>query len=216
MVRSDLLSLTIPMEEFFRGIVEGIRDMAPIEGIAVLAGIAYIAFAAKGSILCWYAAMISNLLFIGIFFDAALYTKVPLRAYYLIMAFYGLYEWRKGGKGGTGAPIRTLPLPHHLIGIATCAVIGLVLANFLTGWTDASMPYLDALTTLFSVFTTWMVARKYLENWFYWIVIDSASIYLYASQELYMTSFLYGLFTAMAILGAWNWSKQYTAQRQGT
>lgn len=214
MVQFDPLSLILPMEEFINGIIEGIRGMDPIEGIAVLGGLAYIAFATRESILCWYAAMVSNLLFIGIFFDAGLFTKVPLRAYYLLMAFYGLYEWRRGGKGANKAPIRTLHLPYHLIGIGSSLILGLGVAYFLSSWEEASMPYLDATTTALSVFTTWMVARKYLENWFYWIAIDGASIYLYASQELYLTSFLFTVFTAMAIAGAWNWTRNYRAQAE--
>lgn len=197
------------MEEILHHIIEGIKGYSLLEGIAVLSGLAYIGLATRESILCWYAAMLGNVLFIIIFFDAALYTKVPLRAYYLLMAFYGLYEWKKGAEEGAPAPIRTLRPSYHALGIVTCTIAGTVLAFSLARWTDASMPYLDSLTTVFSLFTTWMVARKYLENWIYWIAIDGVSIYLYASQELYQTAFLYIIFTIMAIIGIWNWGRRY-------
>ncbi len=197
------------MEEILRSILEGIKGYSPLEGIAVLSGLAYIGLATRENVLCWYAAMLGNILFIGIFVDAALYTKVPLRAYYLVMAFYGLYEWKKGGEKGSPVPIRTLPFSYHAVGIAICTTLALGVAYFLSRWTNASMPYLDSLTTIFSLFTTWMVARKYLENWGYWIAIDGASIYLYASQELYQTAFLYVIFTIMAIVGLRNWGKRY-------
>lgn len=204
------------MEEVLRSILDGIKGYSLVEGIAVLSGIAYIGLATRENILCWYAAMLGNILFITIFLDAALYTKVPLRAYYLVMAFYGLYEWQKGGKSSRPIPIRTLHPLYHAVGIASCAIAGLGLAYILALQTDASMPYLDSLTTVFSLFTTWMVARKYLENWIYWIVIDGASIYLYASQELFQTAFLYLIFTSMAVYGTWSWAKRYQEKSAST
>lgn len=93
--------------------------------------------------------------------------------------------------------------------MSICALVGILAAKTLSTYTEASMPYLDALTTSFSIFTTLMVARKYLENWFYWIAIDGVSIYLYASQELYLTMGLFVIFTIMAIAGAWNWTRRY-------
>ncbi len=175
---------------------------------------AYIALAANERILCWYAAMIGNVLFIVLFLDASLYTKVLLRAYYLVMAFYGVYQWKRGSfHGKKGLPIRTLPLSYHLIAILGCLGIGLGTGLYLESATDAAMPYLDATTTVFSLFTTWMVARKYLENWLYWIAIDGASIYLYASQGLGQTALLYGVFTAMAIWGVFNWRRHYRQQQ---
>ena len=201
------------MEDLFRTIAAEAARTPLLEWVAVCSSLLYIGLATRENSLCWYPAMLASICFGVLLFQADLYMKVPLRGYYLVMAFYGLYEWRKGGKGGTPLPIRTLPPRYHLLGIAFFTMIGLLFAYGFSRWTDASMPYLDGLTTVFSLFTTWLVARKYLENWLYWIVIDGASIQLYASQDLYLTALLYLLFTLMAIYGAIDWGKRYLREK---
>ena len=79
-------------------------------------------------------------------------------------------------------------------------------------FTDAALPYLDSFTTWGSLVTTWMVARKVLENWLYWLVIDSVSIYLYIDRELYLTALLFAAYVVIVIIGYVKWSQRYRAQ----
>lgn len=205
------------MEEFLRSVLEGFKEQSQLELAAVLFGVGYIALAAQEKVLCWYSAMIGNILFILVFLEADLYTKVGLRGYYLLMAFYGLYHWKKGGKGKKEeAPIGRFPLSGHLIAILSCSLLSIGIAYYLDRHSDAAMPYLDTSTTVFALITTWMVARKLLENWYYWIVIDGASIYLYSSKELYATTFLFILFTLMAFWGAYHWTRRYKQEQAMT
>ncbi len=194
------------MEELIRIITEEAAKTSFLEWVAFLSSLLYIGLASKENALCWYPAMLASTLFLILFLQTGLYMKVPLRAYYLVMAFYGLYEWRKGGKGGDPLPIQLLPVFYHILGISACSILGIGAGYLLASFTEATLPYLDSLTTVFSLFTTFLMARKYLANWYYWIVIDGVSIYLYGSQGLYLTALLFLLFTGLAVWGSIEWN----------
>jgi nicotinamide mononucleotide transporter len=80
-------------------------------------------------------------------------------------------------------------------------------------YSNQANPYLDAFTTIFSLMATFMVAKKVLENWIYWIIIDAFSVYLFASRGLYMTSVLFILYTLIAIFGYFSWKKQFNLDK---
>ena len=82
----------------------------------------------------------------------------------------------------------------------------------LTVTTDARLPYVDSFTTWASILTTVMVARKVLENWLYWIVINSVSIFLYLDRELYQTAAMFVLYLVLATIGYFAWRKNYLEQ----
>ena len=77
--------------------------------------------------------------------------------------------------------------------------------------TNAAFPYADSFTTVAAIVTTFMVARKVLENWGYWFVIDSISVYLYAARELYLTALLFVLYLILIVIGFRSWYRDYRA-----
>jgi len=95
----------------------------------------------------------------------------------------------------------------HIRVITTVLVISLVSGYLLAENTRAVWPYIDAFTTWASVITTWMVAKKVIENWLYWIVIDSVSIFLYIDRGLYLTALLFVAYVIIVIFGYFNWKK---------
>ena len=108
--------------------------------------------------------------------------------------------------------VRRWPLRMHFL-----AAVGIAAATALNGWlmdryTDAQAPYLDAFVTWSSVVTTWMVARRLLENWLYWVVVDSVAAYLYFSQQLYPTTVLFVLYVGIVIRGHFVWLRQAATQ----
>ena len=111
----------------------------------------------------------------------------------------------------TTLPITTWSWHRHALTIA-----GIVFAAMATGWllsgTDARLPYIDSFTTWASVVTTYMVARKVLENWIYWFCIDAISIALYIDRELYYTAILFALYLVMVIIGWLAWYRTWKAQ----
>ncbi|GHD26137.1 nicotinamide riboside transporter PnuC [Parahalioglobus pacificus] len=196
--------------------LDAARAMSGLEAMAVLLGVAYLLLAMRESIWCWYAAFISTSLFLVIFWDVQLLMEAALQVYYLIMAVYGWWHWRSGRNHNqehdNAAPIRSWHWHQHALAILLIVVAALASGFVLQKTTDAALPYLDSFTTWGSVVTTWMVARKVLENWLYWLVIDSAAIYLYLDRELYLTTGLFALYLVIAVFGYLQWLKHYRHQ----
>ena len=178
------------------------------ELIAVVLAIAYLLFAMKENILCWPAALISTAIYTWLFFSVTLMMESLLQLYYMAMAIYGWYAWSNKSDDGETLTITTWSLKQHSLAIALILVLTATSATLLEN-TSASYPWLDSFTTWSAVLTTWMVARKVLENWLYWIVINSISIYLYLSKDLYATSLLFGLYIILSISGYMMWKKHY-------
>lgn len=202
-------------EEILDSLNYAIAQFTIIEAMAVLFGVVYIFLAARENIWCWVAAIISVLLYIYICIKAQLYAETGLQVFYLIMAIYGYYQWHTGGsqrQKKEELPISTWPFAIHMIIIVSGAILVIALGYFLANNTNAKMPYLDSFTTIFSMITTYMVTRKKLENWLYWIVIDGAAVYLYVQRDLFITALLFLFYTIIVIFGYFRWLKTYRLQ----
>jgi nicotinamide mononucleotide transporter len=177
-----------------------------VEWSAVGFGLAYLILAMREHIACWTMALISTSLFLWLFWQAKLMMESALQVYYIAMAVYGWWQWR-GGKSGTEKSIQTLNIRQHLLICASVALLTLGSGFWLSAQTEASQPFLDSFTTWGSIITTVLVAHKVLENWLYWIVIDIASMILYANSGLWVTVTLFALYVVLAILGYAQWRK---------
>lgn len=182
------------------------------EILAVVFAIIYLVLAIKENSWCWPAALISTLIYVFLFFDVNLYMESALQIFYIIMAIYGWVLWRKPSDTQPELQISIWPVHYHLLAISLIAVLIISSALLLQNNTDAAYPWLDSFTTWGAVITTWMVARKILENWLYWLVIDSAAIYLYIQRDLYLTALLFGLYIILCIVGYYQWHKSYRLQ----
>jgi nicotinamide mononucleotide transporter len=130
-----------------------------------------------------------------------------LQLFYLVMAGYGWYEWRYGGSGHSELQVSTWPPRYHVIAIAGVGLLMLLSGAVLSRYTAASLPFADSFTTWGAVVATFMVARKILENWLYWFVIDAVSIGLYVDRELYFAAALFGLYLVMIVFGYRAWRR---------
>ena len=106
--------------------------------------------------------------------------------------------------------IHTWKIVRHVQVIAAIIAVALLL-GWIMSKTDAAFPYADAFTTVAAVVTTFMVARKVLENWIYWFVIDSISVYLYVARELYLTALLFVFYLVLIVIGYRRWRRDYLA-----
>jgi len=183
-----------------------------LETVAVILSIAYLLFAMRENSLCWYCAFVSTGIYIWIFGDVSLYMESALNAYYMVMAVYGWYQWQRGGISSQGIKLSTWGIKQHLAAIGLVLVLSAISGYLLSQNTDAHMPYIDSFTTWGSVVTTFMVARKVLENWLYWIVINSVSIFLYIDRDLYQTAGLFTLYIILSVIGFIVWRKAYFQQ----
>lgn len=189
------------------------------ELVAVILAIAYLLLALKENSLCWYCALISTAIYTALFWDVSLLMESALNVYYMGMAVYGWYLWRRASdnidkhkiEGGKGLIYRW-PLRRHLQAWTVVLVLSLLAGSLLSNNTSAVLPYLDSFTTWGSVLTTWMVAKKVLENWLYWIVIDGVSILLYVDRGLYLTSLLFVAYVIIVVFGYLAWRRRMLAQ----
>jgi len=187
-------------------------DWLTFETLAVVLSVAYLLLAMKENSLCWYCAFLSTAIYVWIFGDVSLYMESVLNVYYMAMAVYGWYQWRHGGDRQAGVSISRWGRQQHIMALAAIAVATAVSGYLLDSRTDARLPYLDSFTTWASVLTTFMVARKIIDNWLYWIVIDGASIYLFLDRGLYQTAALFALYTVLAVIGYRLWLQDYRQQ----
>lgn len=188
--------------------------MSGFEIVAVVLAIAYLVLAIKESNWCWYAAFISTAIYTWLFWDVSLVMESLLNAYYMAMAIYGWVQWRKpvGDQPTATRPIIRWQLQHHLFALAGVLALTFTSGYLLTANTGAQLPYLDSFTTWASVLTTYMVAKKVLENWLYWLVINACAIYLYVDRELYLTALLFISYEVMAVIGFIRWYRHYRLQ----
>jgi nicotinamide mononucleotide transporter len=104
--------------------------------------------------------------------------------------------------------------PHrHILAIAVIVVFAGTTGWWLSENTDAAYPYVDSLTTFSAIWATFLVARKVFENWWYWLIIDIVSIFIYWSRELQLTSVLFVIYVLLIPLGMSQWWRTYQSQR---
>lgn len=197
------------MTEILNGLALAWQDTSRLEIVSVVFGLAYVLLAARENIWCWPAALIGTGTAILLFWDASLLMESALNVYYLAMAVYGWWHWRHGGQQDSGLVISSWQSRQHFQAIALIAVLTLVSGLMLSRHTGAALPFVDSFTTWSAVITTWMVARKILQNWLYWIVIDSVSVWLYLQRELYLYALLFTAYTIIAVFGYLTWRRHY-------
>jgi nicotinamide mononucleotide transporter len=204
------------MAEVSQFVLSLFGEMSPWEAGAVILAIAYLLLAVRENILCWYCALVSTTIFTFLFWDVSLLMESALNVYYIIMAIYGWHQWKFGGSKKSGVFISSLGLRENILIITIILIATLVSGWLLSQHTHAAWPYVDSFTTWASVVTTFMVAKKILENWLYWLVIDSISIPLYIDRGLYLTAILFMVYIVIVIIGYLNWRQRFIEQNTST
>ncbi|MEM1188696.1 MAG: nicotinamide riboside transporter PnuC [Pseudomonadota bacterium] len=180
-----------------------------LEAVAVALGLLYLVLAIREQRSGWVAGGLASLLFLLLFWRASLPMQALLQVYYVLVSIHGFLHW--GPKRATAAPRpHRVSVQIHLLYLgAWLAAAGLVLALRPAG--DTLPVILDSVTSIGGVLATWLVARKVLESWLYWIIIDLLSMLLYVHSALYATAALYALYTVLAYVGFREWRKHLIA-----
>jgi nicotinamide mononucleotide transporter len=184
------------------------RTTSWVEILAVALAIAYLLLAIRQSLSCWAAAFASSCLFVWVFFGARLYMESVLNGFYAAMAIYGFWAWR-GGKQGGRLNVSRWSGKRNALGFMGVLALSLVSWYFLRRFTPAARPFVDSMVTWASVFATFLVARKVYENWHWWLVIDSASMYLSFTRRLYLTMLLFALYLLLIVIGMREWRRSF-------
>jgi len=184
--------------------------VTPIEVAAFITGVASVWLAARQSIWNWPVGIVNVALYALLFWQVRLYADAGLQVVYLVLAAYGWWAWLYGGAQHTRLRVRRVPplvlAGAFVLGAAFASTLGFTLARH----TDAAVPLLDSALTGFSLVAQFLMTRKFLECWPVWVAVDIAYVGLFISRELYLTSLMYALFTALAMYA---WREWYLSWR---
>ncbi|MBI2259932.1 MAG: nicotinamide mononucleotide transporter [Flavobacteriia bacterium] len=172
-----------------------------IEWIAFFTSIIYVFLASKLNKLCWLFAIISSIAYCILSFQYTLYFESFLQIFYVLVAIYAWLNWnKKEDRIVSNFNIRT-----HLFFIILLGIISILLGWIFQNYTNQFNPYLDAGIFVFSLFATYLLSIKKIENWIYFIVIDIMASYLFFNRNLYLTFVLYIFYTILAVYGYKSW-----------
>jgi len=183
-----------------------------IELLALIFGVVSVWFNSREIVWGWPTGIVGTVLSGILFWEVRLYSDLILHVFYVILGFYGWYEWLYGGRQSGGRDKQELKVSllskQRILLLLILGLLGLGgFGYFFDQFSDADLPYWDAFTTSFSFVGTWMLARKKLENWLLWIVVDAVAAGIYLYKELYLLSLLYFLYLGLATYGFVNWRK---------
>jgi nicotinamide mononucleotide transporter len=179
-----------------------------LEVIGTLLSFAYLWLSVKQKIGLWIFGFLGAVVYTIVFFESKLYAAMSLQLYYLWVSVYGWYSWKKS-KASTGEelPVRLTRFNEWPILLGITLIIMLIYYALLSMGTDSPIPGADSFITAFSIIATWMLARKQIEHWLIWIVVDLVAVGIYFMQGLYSTSILFLVYGIMAVIGWFQWRK---------
>ena len=185
-----------------------------------LLGLVYIYLEYKASIWLWLIGVVMPALDVWLYWNHGLYGDAAMAVYYTVAAVYGFLVWRYGKKKhSTQANVEEMPITHMKKSLYLPAIIFFVVAWGVTWYalktyTNSTIPVLDGFTNALSFVGLWALARKYIEQWFFWIVVDIVSCYLYIGKGIPFKAGLYGLYVVIAVAGYFKWKKQANYQKK--
>ncbi|MDE3150966.1 MAG: nicotinamide riboside transporter PnuC [Gemmatimonadota bacterium] len=183
--------------------------MSTVEWIAAIAGAISVYLSARENIWSWPTAIVNVGLYILIFQRSGLYSDMGLQVVYLVLSIYGWYEWLHGGANRSKLEVSKASGRVWLVSAAAGGLGWLVIWSITRRLHGVSIPSIDAGLTATSLVAQWMMTRKIVENWVLWIVADIVYVPMYIYKHLYVTSGLYLVFLALAVMGLVEWKRSY-------
>lgn len=186
-----------------------------LEIVGTIIGLIYLYYEYKAHRLLWVMGIIMPAVSVAVYYNAGLYADMGINIYYIIAGIYGFVVWSYKNKRRRTVelPISHAPLRYFLPLLLITLVLWVAIYFLLTHYTDSNVPTWDALTTAISVTAMWMLARKYIEQWWLWIVVDVISVGLYIYKGIYLYAALYALYVVVAVMGYKNWIKLMNNER---
>ena len=179
--------------------------MSAFEALAALFGVVSVYLSVRENIWSWPTAIVNVALYTVVFYQSRLYADMGLQVIYVVLSFYGWYQWLYGGKNRTELPVSRTPRRVALILVVIGITAAVTLGSVLHRTTNAALPYLDSTTTSTSLVAQWMMTRKLLENWLVWVAVDVVYIGMFIYKSLYLTAGLYLVFLVLSAMGYFRW-----------
>jgi len=179
-----------------------------IEITGAVLGVLFLFFEIKQNWLLWPLGILTSLFYIFIFFQAKFYADMGLQVYYVVISIYGWWYWWRG-TSDSDVDLPIVRVPSQLAWVLSAVTLPLfaIIAFVLVRFTDSPVPYWDAFTTALSIVATWMLARKILEQWYLWMIVNAVSLVLYVYKGLYPTVVLFAFYLVLSFLGYSQWKK---------
>ena len=175
--------------------------------MTTILGLIYIGLEYRAHIALWVVGIIMPALDVILYYQHGLYGDAGMACYYTLAAFYGLFVWKfkKTRKEKKSLPIIYMPRRQYLPTIVFFFVAWAAVYYVLITWTDSTVPVLDSFTNALSFVGMWALARKYVEQWLFWMVVDIVCTILYIQKGIPFKAILYGLYVVIAIAGYYKW-----------
>lgn len=184
-----------------------------LEALGFIVGLFYIYYEYHANAKVWIATIIMPAISIWVYFRAGIYADFGINIYYFLMAIYGYWHWTrhrdndKDASNKTSLPITHTPRRVWLPWVLVTAGIYFAIAAILIFLTDSTVPWIDAFTTALSITATWLLARKYIEQWWAWLAVDAVCVGLFIYKGIYFYAVLYLIYTAICVAGYMKWKR---------
>lgn len=215
-----LQSLYLKTKDYFCEVEFGLDSILEIGG--VIFGLLYLIFMIYEKIICWIFGIIGSTLSIWLFYRTQLYSESILYVYYVAIGFYGWFSWSKKPKinneiidlhvESNRLAFSENKIEHHLIAIVICTLLAIGLGWLFDNYTNAQNARLDAFTTIFSFYASFLEARKVVSAWIYWIILNGVTVYLYSQRELDIYALLTVVYFIASFIGYFQWRKKFRIQ----
>jgi nicotinamide mononucleotide transporter len=189
--------------------------MPMFEFVAVVVTLTAVYLTTREVIWCWPLGLISVTMYAAVFYEAKLYADMGLQGLYFILSVYGWWSWARGSSEERRLEVSRAPwsarVTLSVIGAGAAGLLGVTLSHL----TDASLPFMDSALTSFSIVAQFMAARKWIENWMLWIIVDLFYVGMFLYKQLFLTAGLYAAFLVLAALGLASWRRSLVAAETG-
>jgi nicotinamide mononucleotide transporter len=186
--------------------------MSAAEIIGTALGIVGVALMVRRHLWAFPVGLVQVTIFGWVCFEARLYSETALQLMFFAALAHGWWHWTHPGAGRRELPVGRLSVAGRLLAVAVVGLLWAAWGTIMHRWTDAVLPYVDALVFALSVVAQWLQARKLIENWPGWLLANTVAIGVFASRGLHLFAGLYGIFWLMAL---WGWREWHRARQHG-
>ena len=181
-----------------------------LEIVTTVLGLIYIWLEYRASIWLWVVGIVMPAMQVYLYWSHGLFAFAALTCYYTLAAVYGLAVWKFRKTRKTHQPLPIVYMPRRLYVSSGVAIMALWTATYylFIRFTDSPVPTLEALTNAFSIVGLWALSRKFLEQWFFWIVANTLGCIIYIQTDMPYYVFLYGLYNVIAVAGYFKWKRE--------
>jgi nicotinamide mononucleotide transporter len=195
----------------FQSFLTLLQNTSALEWACNLTSLVCVILASRNQVLTWPFGIVSCVLFTVLFMDAKLYAEAVLQLFFIATSLWGWWHW-SSQQAKLAAPIRSIALPSAALWVLVAVLGGGLYAWGLQRWTDAASPWVDSQILTLSMLAQWWLMQRNIRCWWVWLAVNTLSVPLYASRELYVSSGFYALYWVLAIVAYLHWRKALAAQ----